>query len=99
MLKPLRLRKRNFTMVTCRKPGAADGLGNCGKSICLDNRKVLSGSKYSIGNSLLASKMTDAKLDRIETIRMPDSHPNPGGLSAANVAEKLQTIKIVVWAI
>jgi hypothetical protein len=45
------------------------------------------------------SKMTDAKLDKIETIRMPDSHLDPDGPSAVNVAEKLQTIKIVVWAI
>ena len=55
--------------------------------------------KYAIRCSLLISNIPEAQLGSIETVMMFDSHLHRGGTSTVNVAEKLQTIKIVVWAI
>ena len=99
MLKPQCPRNRNFTMVTGRKPALVDAPGGCEESIRRDNRKLLCGLQSANNNRFFKYNISIFKLDSLETIRLPNSHFQRGDTLIADVAEKLQTIKIVVWAI
>jgi hypothetical protein len=99
MLEPQHLRNRDFTMATWRKLPVAAAPADGAKRRRTGNPKLHCGMQSINHNSLLRCNMENPKLEKIEAHCPFDSHFQQGKPWIANVAEKLQTIKIVVWAI
>jgi hypothetical protein len=99
MLKPQRPQSHNFTMVTWWWPQAAATplprpfqRGAC-------NQKSHPKLQSVNHNSLLKCNMARVKVAKMPMCRNPANHFQLVRQSFVDVAEKLQSIKIVVWAI